>query len=130
MAREAGTGRHLLPRRICRRIGISCNRESSNEAERAASEDLQTQKFSDTQRVRLKLFPLPAASLPSLLAIVQYNFAGANPAMSCLSIGLMVQLVRNAGNWEVRSRYLLETMHHSSIQKLDLVELTRDGADE
>jgi len=104
--------------------------EATNEAERTASENLQTGRFSKTRQVRIKLFHWPNARSRALLAVIQYDFAGANPALSCPSIGLLVQLVRNAGNWEWHNQYLLETTHHSSIQRIELVDLVGAGTDE
>lgn len=101
-----------------------------NEAERAASEDLGTGQFSNNRRVRLQLFPWPNEADHGLLAVLQYDFSGASPAMSCPSIGLLVHLVENSGQWRTRQFYLLETMHHSSIQRIGLMDLTGDGAPE
>jgi hypothetical protein len=50
--------------------------------------------------------------------------------MCCLSIGRLVHLVRDAEKWEVGNQYLLETAHHSSLQRCELLDLTGDGLDE
>ena len=50
--------------------------------------------------------------------------------MSCPSIGLLVHLVRNAANWKLSNEYLLETVHHHSLQRIDLLDLTGHGVDE
>lgn len=101
-----------------------------NEAERRASENLLTGQFSNDRRVRLKLFQWPKERDDGLLAVLQYDFAGARPAMSCPSIGLLVHLVKDAGHWRMHDSYLLETNHHSSLQRIDLMDLTGDGAPE
>jgi hypothetical protein len=50
--------------------------------------------------------------------------------MSCPSIGLLVHLVRKAATWELRDEYLLETVHHHSIQGIEMLDLTGDDIDE
>ena len=104
--------------------------KATNKAEKWASEDIITGQFSNTRQVRFKLFGWPNGSADEFLAVLQYDFAGANPAMSCPSIGLLVHLVRNAANWELRDEYLLETVHHHSIQGIRMLDLTGDGVDE
>src|SRR5690348_306117 len=71
-----------------------------NAAERAASEDLLAGTFSKTRQVRLRLYRWPKQEREGLLAVLQYDFEGANPALSCPSIGLLVHLVRRRV-WEV-----------------------------
>ncbi len=101
-----------------------------NEAEMDASADNDTGRRSDVRQVRFKLFRWPNESAAGLLAVLQYDFFGANPAMSCPSIGLLVRLVRNNATWELQDRYLLETMHHGSLQRIALLDLTGDGVGE
>lgn len=104
--------------------------KATNKAEKWASEDIITGRFSNTRQVRFRLFRWPNASADEFLAVLQYGFAGANPAMSCPSIGLLVHLVRNVANWELRDEYLLETVHHHSIRGVEMLDLTGDGVDE
>jgi hypothetical protein len=103
---------------------------AKNEAEKWASEDIATQKLSNTRQVRFRLFHWPKEGDAGLLAVLQYDFLGASPAMSCPSIGLLVHLARNAANWDVREQYLLDTTHHFSLQRAELLDLTGEGADE
>jgi len=102
--------------------------EAMNEAEREAS-DVRTGKFSSARQVRFKLFRWPKENDAGLLAVLQYNFPNANPAMSCPSIGLLVHLAKHAQDWTVKEEYLLETVHHSSIQGVRLLDFTGHGAD-
>jgi hypothetical protein len=105
--------------------------KAMNKAERWASDDvINPGRFSNTREVRFKLFRWPNEGSDGLLAVLQYDFSGANPAMSCPSIGLLVHLVRNAANWELRDEYLLETVHHHSMQGIEMQDLTGDGTDE
>jgi hypothetical protein len=104
--------------------------EARNEAERCASENLVTQKLSSTRQVRFRLFRWPNENDGGLLAVVQYDFLGASPAGSCWSIGLLLHLVKNAENWVARDQYLLDTQHHSSLQRVELLDLTGRGAAE
>lgn len=103
---------------------------ATNEAEMEASRDVVTQRYSDTRQVKIRLFRWPGENDAGLLAVLQYDFPGANPAMSVLSIGRLAHLVRDAQKWEVRSQYLLETAHHSSLQGCELLDLTGDCLDE
>lgn len=102
--------------------------EASNEAERTASENLATGGFSNTRRVRFKLFSWPAGG--GLLGVFQYDFLGASPALSCPSVGLLVNLRGNADSWEIYNTYLLRASHHFSVQRIELLDLTGDGVQE
>jgi hypothetical protein len=95
--------------------------KAMNKVERWASDDvINPGRFSDTRQVRFRLFRWPNENADGLLAILQYDFPDANPAMSCPSIGLLVHLVRNAADWEPRDKYLLETVHHYSILGIEM----------
>ena len=50
--------------------------------------------------------------------------------MACPSIGLLVQLANVNGTWKVGEQYLLETLHHWSLQTIRMLDLTGDGVDE
>jgi hypothetical protein len=95
----------------------------ANEAERCASEDLLKNTFSNVREVRLKLFPWPGRPNTDLLVAAQYAFRDANPAGSCWSIGLLVRLTKIGATWHRRESYLLETQHHTSIQRVELLNL-------
>jgi hypothetical protein len=118
----------LADENVYRAIG-----KPSNKAELGASLDNtsmdDTGKFSITRQVRLRLFRWPDENDDGLLAVFQYNFPYANPAMDCLSIGRMTHLVRNATKWEARNEYLLETTHHTSLQRIELMDLSGQGAE-
>jgi hypothetical protein len=105
--------------------------KAMNKAETWASGDvIRTEQFSNTRQVRFRLFRWPDEGADGLLVVLQYDFLDASPAMSCPSIGLLVHLVRNAANWVPHDQYLLETVHHHSIQTLEMLDLTGDGVDE
>ena len=99
-----------------------------NEAEREASKNIITGDFSTTRQLRFRLFRWPKGNDTGLLAVLQYDFPSASPAMSCPSIGLQAHLVRNMANWSVKDQYLLETVHHHSLQGIRLLDLTGEGA--
>lgn len=101
-----------------------------NEAESEASKNIITGKFSNTRQLRFKLFRWPKENDAGLLAVLQYDFPDASPAMSCPSIGLLVHLIRNAEDWVVKEQYLLETVHHHSLQGIRLLDLTGERADD
>jgi hypothetical protein len=104
--------------------------KAQNQAEGEACADVVTGRRSDVRQVRFKLFRWPSENTAGLLAVLQYDFADTNPAMSVLSIGLQVHLVRGNVQWDLRDQYLLETMHHSSLQRVELLDLTGDGVGE
>lgn len=101
---------------------------ATNEAEKQASTQLITGKSSTTRLLRFQIFPWPNST--GLLAVLQYKFEDAVPSMACPSLGLLVQLANVNGVWEVRDRYLLETMHHFSLKTLRMLNLSGAGADE
>ena len=99
-----------------------------NEAERCASDQIITSKASTTRLVRFQLFRWPKNT--GLLAILQYGFEDASPALACPSIGLLVQFANVDGTLKVGEQYFLETMHHFSLQAIRMLDLTGDGVDE
>jgi hypothetical protein len=98
---------------------------AANEAETQAASQLITGKSSTTRLIRFQIFPWPNSK--GLLAVLQYKFEDAVPSMACPSLGLLVQLANANGTWEVRDRYLLETMHHFSLKTVRMLNLTGDG---
>lgn len=96
---------------------------AANAAERCASEDFGTPKFSQTRQVRFELFRWPGEAEAGLLAVLQYKFLDANPSPACWSLGLLVHLVSDSGNWQRHDEYLLETQHHGSVQRIELIDL-------
>jgi hypothetical protein len=102
--------------------------KTSNEAEKEASDSVITGKPSNMRLVRFQLFHWPGRT--GLLAVLQYKFEDGVPSMACPSIGLLVQLANVAGTWTIRDQYLLETMHHFSLQAIRMLDLNGDGVDE
>lgn len=102
----------------------------ANEIEDCAAGDVVTNSVSQIRRVRMKLFRWPQFAASHLLAVIQYDFADANPPMACPSIGMLIELTRNGSEWRVLNRYLLDTVHHSGIQRIEVADLTGGGADE
>jgi hypothetical protein len=102
--------------------------KAMNEAEKCASDQIITGKASSTRLVRFQIFHWPSNT--GLLAVLQYGFEDASPAMACPSIGLLVQLANVDGTLQVGEQYLLETMHHFSLQAIRMLDLTGDGVDE
>jgi hypothetical protein len=97
---------------------------AGNEAEKQASAQMLTGKASSTRLVRFQIFHWPAGT--GLLAVLQYKFEDAIPAMAYASIGLLAQLAETDGRWEVRDRYLLETTHHYSLKTIRMLNLGGD----
>lgn len=88
--------------------------KAMNEAEKQAASQLITGTPSSTRLIRFQIFPWPNST--GLLAVLQYKFEDAVPSMACPSLGLLVHLANVDGKWEVRDRYLLDTMHHFSLK--------------
>ena len=63
--------------------------KAMNQAEIEASRNVVTQTLSPTREGRLKLFRWPSKPDSELLAILQYDFPGANPAMPTPSLGVL-----------------------------------------
>lgn len=103
-----------------------------DDAERCASEDMENETFSQQREVRLRLYrwPVQGNAGEYRAAVVQYAFTGATPAFSCLSIARVVLLEHGPQGWSVRDSRLLETMHHSRLQDVSMLDLTGDGVDE
>lgn len=101
--------------------------KATNKAEEGASEDIAKQTFSRERELRTRVFPRPNEGSGGLLVVLQYSFVGANPAMAYLSLGLLVHLIKNGAHWDVHDRFLLETTHHHSLQRVELLDLRGDG---
>jgi hypothetical protein len=101
---------------------------ATNEAEKQAADQLLTHQPSNTRLVRFQVFHGPDST--GLLAVLQYKFEDALPSMDCPSIGLVAQLDKAAGDWQVRNRYLVETSHHTTLQTIRMLNVTGEGADQ
>jgi hypothetical protein len=100
----------------------------TNEAEKQASAPTLSGNPTTTRLVRFQIFHWPEST--GLLAVLQYKFEDAIPSLACPSLGLLVQLANVNGSWEVRDRYLLETMHHFSLKTIRMLNLSGEGADQ
>ena len=120
----------IFPDALAGEQGYRVVGKATNEIESCASEDIVVGGFSDTRQVRFRLFRWPAEGDSGLLVVLQYEFLGANHSLACSSIGLLVHLRRNAADWRVTDQYLLNTVHHFSLQRIQLLDLTGDGVDE
>ena len=99
-----------------------------NEAEDCASSNItEPEKSSRSREVRFRLFEWPNENGSGLLAVLQYKFPAANPPMACPSMAILVHLVKKEAAWHARGRYLLETGHHYSVQRADLLDLAGGG---
>jgi hypothetical protein len=103
--------------------------KATNQAEQCAAENLQVSgTSSETRLLRFQLFRWPKDN--GLLAVLQYKFEGASPAGACWSVGLLIRLEHAAETWRIGDRNLLETMHHTSLQTVRMLDLNGDGVDE
>jgi hypothetical protein len=99
-----------------------------NTIEGCTSADILTMKVANTRRVHLKLWPWPKEGDSGLLAVLQYDFAGANPAMSCPTLGLLAHLTRKDGQWHARDQFALNTLHHWTLAGARVLDLAGEGA--
>lgn len=94
----------------------------------AASNATRADKFANARDVRLESFPWPGAEgSRAVLAVFQYDFRGANPPMSCPSVARISRLVRDHGRWREASNVFLIPTHHSSLQRVELRDLSGNG---
>lgn len=100
----------------------------TNEAEKQASAPTLSGNPTITRLIRFQIFRWPDST--GLLAVLQYKFEDAIPSLACPSLGLLVQLANVNGTWEVRDRYLLETMHHFSLKTIRMLNLSGEGSDQ
>jgi hypothetical protein len=102
------------------------------EIERCASENMETETFFQTRELRMRLYPWPGAadSRSDVLAILQYKFLKAAPAGSCYSIARLLHVSRRMGTWHVNLSFLMDTTHHTAINRIDLVDLDGDRIEE
>jgi len=92
--------------------------EAITDTEHCASEDISAGTFSKTREVRFQLFRL---SQSEYVAVTQYGFSKASPAMSCLSIGA-VSLLRSKGtSWHEHGYFEFDTTHHNRIERIHFV---------
>lgn len=99
-----------------------------NRIELCASENVETERSSETRLVRFRLARLRQNGLHA--AIVQYEFAGARPAFSCPSVPLLVSLKRVDGRWQETQRLVLDATHHWELHGIRTLDVTGDGVDE
>jgi hypothetical protein len=95
---------------------------AANEAEKQAAAQLITGKPSATRLIRFQIFPWPNSK--EMLAVLQYKFEDAVPSMAFSSLALLVHLANVNGTWQVRDRYLLDTMHHFSLKTVRMLNLS------
>lgn len=98
----------------------------------AASDDVSGQVISDTRELRFQAYTWPGAKdwAAGILVIAQYGFAGANPPGACTSIARIARVVRRDGQWRKSDDLVLETTHHTGLQRIQLVDLNGEGIDE
>lgn len=104
--------------------------KSRDPIEECAAENLATSQFSQVRRLRFQLYEWPDQAQFARLAILQYDFTGAQPAGSCWLIGLLIRLVKQASGWQPEAQFLLGDHHHSEIYRIDLIDLTGDGGND
>ncbi len=90
----------------------------------AASVVTNNSSFSKIREVRFEIFRWPdTADSSSLLAVLQYNFRGANPPMSCPSIARLARVTHTGGKWRESAGFDLDTTHHTLIQRIEVTSL-------
>jgi hypothetical protein len=103
-----------------------------SDIERCAASDVVKETLSRTRELRFRVYGWPGTSNPptGVLVIVQYRFLGAAPPGSCWSIARLLRVERDKEAWQVRSEFPLDTTHHSTLQGIQLIDLTGDGIEE
>ncbi len=101
----------------------------TNYVEDCASDDLGSGRFSGAREVAFRLYPWPG-SHDDYVAVLQYGFSGARPAMTCSTIGLVAHLQRRGTRLFTTERALLESQHHWSVVEMSLTDITGDDIEE
>jgi hypothetical protein len=99
----------------------------ASDNERCASEDvLQEHARSSVREARFKAYKVAETDF---VAVAQYKFVGANPAMACPSIARIVRVGSQNGVLKVSSEFDPDTTHHWSVQRIETAPLAGDASD-
>lgn len=101
-----------------------------SDAERCASENMQTEKMTDVREVRFQLYNLSGVGASKFVAVIQYVLSDASPAGACWSIGKFFLFSFQNKRLRVLDQYEVETTHHTSIQSIGFLDLKGDGVEE
>ena len=121
-------GRTVVPDAVARERIYRVIGPPIGEKERCAAEDVATSKQSNIRKLRLVVYQWPG--LLDLIAVLQYDFVGVDPPGSCSSIGRVVHLARVSGRWRITEDTTLQSAHHHSLQRVELMDVTGDGTDD
>jgi len=110
----------LATEKVYRVVGAA----SSRAEDCAASDVTNDSSISQIREVRFRVFRWPGTGdSSSLLAVLQYAFPEANPPQACPSIARVSRVMNSRGKWRQSAGFDLDTTHHTSIQRIDLVNL-------
>jgi len=101
---------------------------ASDPVERCAASDVtKGDSLSETREVRFQVYAWPGtADRRAVLAVLQYEFSDANPPASCLSIARISRVEWRDGEWHEAGTFVLGTIHHNSLQRIELIDLAGD----
>jgi hypothetical protein len=100
----------------------------SGDAESCASEDVASQRKSETRELSFMTYRWPQRS--DYLVVLQYEFTGVGPAGACWSIGRLVHLVGNDAGWRIVEGIEFDTQRHGGFERIEMTSLSGHGIDE
>jgi hypothetical protein len=95
-------------------------------AEQCAAQSVITMKYSRVRELRMRAYDWPGDP-EAVLVVLQYRFLHASSAMSCLSIARLVRLALRDGRLRVEEDLVLDTTHHSGVERVELTDLDGDA---
>jgi hypothetical protein len=98
--------------------------------ERCAAQDLAASSLTSAREVRFRIYSWPASSRGDLVAVVQYRFSDAKPAVACPSIARLLRLSPSRGHWQILERKTLDTAQHQQLESVWWCNLTGSGYEE
>jgi hypothetical protein len=103
-----------------------------NKSESCAAEDLSEQHPpSNDRELRFMLYRISVRPRRDVfVAVAQYQFIAASPAMSCSSIARFVLLRKDGTNWLSADEVDPDTTHHNGIQSLEFRDIDGDDNEE
>jgi hypothetical protein len=99
----------------------------TTENETCAADDIIKQNQSAVREVRAKIYDL---SPSRFVAVAQYKFVDANPAMACPSIARITLVEDKAGVFTASSKFEPDTLHHWGLQRIQMASFTGDTAEQ
>ncbi len=106
-----------FPDALKRKIVYRITGAPTTENETCASDDIIKQNQSAVREVRAKIYNVSPARF---VAVAQYKFVDANPAMACPSIARITLVEDKAGVFTASSKFEPDTLHHWGLHRIEM----------